>query len=54
MCVLEDGTYNLHTNCRCVDPITGYCKECYPEEQKPFASLVSRKRFRRLMKTGHL
>tara|TARA_Y100000591_G_C21698702_1_gene627128 strand:- start:356 stop:682 length:327 start_codon:yes stop_codon:yes gene_type:complete len=54
MCVYEDGTYNLHTNCRCVDPITGYCKECYPEEHKPFASLVSKKKFRRLMKTGHL
>lgn len=47
MCVLEDGTYNLHTNCRCVDPITGYCKECYPEEQKPFATLVGRKKFKK-------
>ena len=34
MCVHEDGTYNLHTNCRCVDPITGHCNECYPEEEK--------------------
>jgi len=54
MCVHEDGTYNLHTNCRCVDPITGNCNECYPEEEKPFASLIGRKKFRRLMRTGDL
>jgi hypothetical protein len=50
MCVFEDGTFNLHTNCRCVDPVTGYCKECYPEVKKQFATLISKKKWRRMMK----
>lgn len=41
MCILEDGTFNLHSNCRCIDPYTGLCKECYPEENKPFATLIN-------------
>ena len=43
MCILEDGSFNLHTSCRCEDPITGFCKECYPEVKKPFTTLVSKK-----------
>jgi hypothetical protein len=40
MCILKDGTFNLHTNCRCVDPNTGDCEECYPTVNKPFATLI--------------
>lgn len=48
MCVFEDGSFNLHTNCRCEDSITGYCKECYPEVEKKFATLISKKKWERL------
>ena len=41
MCILEDGTFNPHSNCRCVSPITGFCKECYPPEKKRFATLIN-------------
>ena len=46
----EDGSFNLHTNCKCVDPSTGYCKECYPNVEKPFATLVSKKKWKRMMR----
>lgn len=49
MCILEDGSFNLHTSCRCEDPITGFCKECYPEVKKPFATLVSKKTWNKMM-----
>ena len=50
MCLFEDGSFNLHTNCRCVEPSTGYCKECYPDVKKPFATLVSKKKWKQAMR----
>ncbi len=49
MCVFEDGSFDLHTNCRCVDPATGYCKECYPRVKKKFTTLISKKKWQQLM-----
>jgi hypothetical protein len=52
MCVFEDGSSNLHTNCRCVDPGTGLCSECYPDVKKKFATLVGKKKWERAVRNS--
>jgi len=54
MCILENGTFDLHSNCRCVDPNTGICKECYPDVEKPFATLISKKKYKKLLRNRNL
>lgn len=50
MCVFEDGKFDLHKNCRCIDPKTGFCIECYPKVKKPFATLVSKKHWKKMLR----
>jgi hypothetical protein len=50
MCIFEDGEFDLHKNCRCVDPSTGFCKECYPRVNKPFATLVSKRKWKKMLR----
>tara|TARA_B100001123_G_scaffold431644_1_gene553401 strand:+ start:2684 stop:3037 length:354 start_codon:yes stop_codon:yes gene_type:complete len=50
MCIFEDGQFDLHKNCRCIDPYTGFCKECYPRVDKSFATLVSKRKWRKMLR----
>lgn len=50
MCIFEDGEFDLHTNCRCIDPKTGFCVECYPRVNKPFATLVSKRKWKKMLR----